>query len=94
METIITIQSVTAILIGIAVYFAKRFINDQDKRWEEQESFRGTTNEKISEIEVNYLDRFKEVGHKIVESERIIRDKLVESERNIINKILELKNYR
>ena len=92
METVITIQSLTVALIAIVVYFAKRFVKEQDKRWDEQERFRANTNNKINEVETNYLDRFKEVGEKIVESERMVRDKIVESERNIVNRIIELKN--
>ena len=71
METIITLQFMTNIVILVIGYFLRRFIKQQDE-------YQTNTNDKIHEIEKNYLHRFDD-----------IRDKITESERNIINKIME-----
>lgn len=91
MEAIITIQSITIGLISVGLFFIKRFINEQDRRWVEQDRFRLETGNEVHEMRTNYLDRFKEVNNSISNTERILRDKLTESERNIISKIIELK---
>lgn len=71
METIITLQFLTNIVILVIGYFLRRFIKQQDE-------YQSNTNGKIHEIEKNYLHRFDDIRDKIIESERNIINKIME----------------
>lgn len=90
MDAVLTMQAIMSAGLGLLVFFVRKYVKDQDKRWEQQEDFRTETQRKMSSIEVNYLDRFKDVANQIMSTEATLRDKVVESERNVISKIIEM----
>lgn len=90
MDAVLTMQAIMSAGLGLLVFFVRKYVKDQDKRWEQQEVFRAETQRKMSSIEVNYLDRFKDVANQIMSTEATLRDKVVESERNVISKIIEM----
>lgn len=83
MDTIITMQVITVIVVGVIGYFLKRYISLNDKFQEqtgvELKQIKDFTTVEIDEIKKNYLSRFDDV-----------KDRIVLTERNIINKIMEL----
>ena len=73
----------TLIIISVMGFFIKRQFSDYDKHKEKTEKYQETTTAEISQVKLNYLDRFEALTAKVVDTKEKLTESINQSEKNL-----------
>lgn len=97
---VMDINTVLNIIVLIVAFWIKKYINDQDKKFNEFQSkhdeaqiattdYQKATTKEISQVKFNYLDRFETLNGKVHETKEQLTKSINDSEKNLTKLINE-----
>ena len=70
-------------ITGIFAFFMKRHFADYDDHKKATEKYQSETTKEISEVKLNYLDRFEGLTAKVVDTKEQLTKSITDSEKNL-----------
>lgn len=91
MDVNIILNAIMILFMGGYGFFLKRIISDFDSLKTSTAKYQTDTTKEISEVKLNYLDRFEGLTNKVNETEKTLIKSINESEKNLTKLITEHK---
>ena len=83
MEINTVLNLILIAITGIFAFFMKRHFSDYDDHKKATEKYQSDTTKEISEVKLNYLDRFEGLTAKLVDTKEKLTDTINQSEKNL-----------